>query len=54
MVASRFFASSKTCSACGAVKEDLTLSERAFRWDACGAVLDRDLNAARNLAALAI
>ena len=53
LVAPRFFASSKTCSACGAVKEHLALSERTYRCDACGAVLDRDLNAARNLENLA-
>ena len=50
--ADRFYPSSKTCSHCGAVKEDLPLRERTFRCDACGFVLDRDENAARNLAAL--
>jgi len=39
---------------CGAVKESLLLWERTFRCDACGLVLDRDENAARNLAALAV
>jgi putative transposase len=34
------------------VKETLPLWERVFRCDACGLVLDRDGNAARNLAAL--
>ncbi|MDA8344260.1 MAG: IS607 family element RNA-guided endonuclease TnpB [Thermaerobacter sp.] len=53
VVAPRFFASSKTCSACGAVKADLTLSERVYRCDACGLEIDRDLNAARNLAKVA-
>ncbi len=52
VVAPRFFASSKTCSACGAVKDELDLSERAYRCAECGMVLDRDLNAARNLAHL--
>jgi len=51
-VADRWYPSSKTCSACSAVKTKLRLSERVFRCDACGLVLDRDLNAARNLAAL--
>jgi putative transposase len=51
IVADRWFASSKTCSACGAAKAKLALSERIYRCDACGLVLDRDLNAARNLAA---
>jgi putative transposase len=36
----------------GAVKTKLRLSERVHRCDACGLILDRDLNAARNLAAL--
>ncbi|WP_436500986.1 IS607 family element RNA-guided endonuclease TnpB [Actinokineospora sp. HUAS TT18] len=51
-VADRWFSSSKTCSACGAVKAKLRLSERSFHCDQCGVVLDRDLNAARNLAQL--
>lgn len=49
----RFFPSSKTCSACGAVKAKLPLSERVYDCTACGLKLDRDVNAARNLAALA-
>ena len=52
VVALRFFASSKRCSACGAVKNELPLAQRVYHCDACGAVLDRDLNAARNLASL--
>ncbi len=53
VVANRWYPSSKTCSACGAVKAKLPLHVRAFTCDACGLVLDRDDNAARNLAALA-
>lgn len=53
VVADRWYPSSKTCSDCGAVKAKLRLSERAFRCDQCGFTLDRDLNAARNSAALA-
>jgi putative transposase len=49
VVADRYFASSKTCSNCGKKKETLKLSERMFSCD-CGLLLDRDLNAARNLA----
>jgi putative transposase len=47
------YPSSKTCSRGRAGKERLSLGERTFRGDACGLVLDRDENAARNLAALA-
>jgi putative transposase len=53
LVADPFYPSSKTCSACGWVKAKLTLAERAFTCEACGSQLDRDLNAARNLAQLA-
>jgi putative transposase len=53
LLADRWYPSSKTCSACGAVKTKLTLAERTYHCIACGLVLDRDLNAARNLAALA-
>ncbi|WP_211215851.1 IS607 family element RNA-guided endonuclease TnpB [Catelliglobosispora koreensis] len=53
IVASRWFPSSKTCSDCGATKPKLRLSERVYTCENCGLVLDRDLNAARNLAALA-
>lgn len=52
-VADRWFPSSKTCSDCGNVKEVLSLSERVYNCEACGFTIDRDLNAARNLAALA-
>jgi putative transposase len=48
VIADRFFPSSKTCSKCGAKKEDLTLADRIFSCD-CGLVIDRDLNAAINL-----
>jgi len=52
VVADRFYPSSKTCSRCGWVKAKLTLAERTFICEACGLVMDRDLNAARNLAKL--
>ncbi|HET6395132.1 MAG TPA: RNA-guided endonuclease TnpB family protein [Blastococcus sp.] len=53
IVADRWFASSKTCSACGAVRPKLTLAERIYRCgdDSCGYMADRDINAAANLAA---
>lgn len=50
----RFYPSSKTCSACGYVKDDLSLGERTFICDGCGNVLDRDLNAARNIVNVAV
>jgi putative transposase len=58
VVVSRWEPSSKTCSGCGWVDDDLELKDRVFvcrnpaRPD-CGLVLDRDLNAAINLAKLA-
>lgn len=44
----KWFPSSKTCSNCGAIKKELSLSERVYRCE-CGFVLDRDLNAAINI-----
>ncbi len=46
----RWYASSKTCSHCGHIKKDLKLSDRIYICPICGAKLDRDLNAAINLA----
>ncbi|HHH41344.1 MAG TPA: transposase [Chloroflexi bacterium] len=48
-VADRFFPSSKTCHRCGAIHEGLRPSDREWTCPNCGAVLDRDLNAAINL-----
>jgi len=53
VVADRWFPSSKTCSSCGKIKPDLTLGDRTYTCGDCGLVLDRDLNAAVNLAAWA-
>src|SRR5262249_33691488 len=50
---SRWYPSSKTCSACGWYHKDLTLADRVFCCEQCGIVLDRDENAAYNLAASA-
>lgn len=50
VMADRFFPSSKTCSGCGHKKSDLNLSERTYSCSECGLVIDRDLNAAINLA----
>ncbi len=44
----KWLPTSKTCSACGKVKEKLALRERIFRCG-CGHVMDRDLNAAINI-----
>jgi putative transposase len=53
IVAGRFYPSSKTCSGCGSVKTKLALSERTYVCTGCGLILDRDVNAARNLLKLA-
>ncbi|ETR73633.1 MAG: hypothetical protein OMM_06817, partial [Candidatus Magnetoglobus multicellularis str. Araruama] len=45
----RFFPSSKTCNACGYIKEDLKLSDRLFICPDCGYKEDRDVNAAKNI-----
>ena len=47
---SRWYPSSKTCSSCGTIREELALSERVFVCFDCGYVADRDYNAARVLA----
>jgi putative transposase len=52
IVAPRFYQSTKTCSACDHVRDMMPLGERVFRCEACGTEIDRDLNAARNLASL--
>lgn len=48
--ADKFYASSKTCSSCGHIKKDLKLSERIYICSVCGNKIDRDFNAAINLA----
>ena len=45
----RFYPSSKTCSCCGSIKPDLKLKDRKYVCNDCGAVIDRDYNAAVNL-----
>jgi putative transposase len=49
IIAGRWFPSSKRCSGCGNVKDDLPLSERTYRCEVCGLEIDRDRNAAVNL-----
>ena len=51
VVIDRFFPSSKLCGACGTVRKELPLNVRAWTCEHCGAVHDRDVNAARNLLA---
>ena len=46
----RFYPSSKTCSYCGSYKKDLKLKQRVYRCNNCQEKIDRDLNAAINLA----
>jgi putative transposase len=53
ILADRWEPSSKRCSGCGWLDADLTLADRTFHCEQCGLVLDRDLNAAINLAQLA-
>ena len=52
--ADTFYPSSKTCSACGSVNGDLSLSDRTYHCSVCGHTQDRDLNAAINLRTLAV
>lgn len=46
---STFYPSSKQCSYCDYSKKKLSLSERVFRCESCGYVMDRESNAATNL-----
>ena len=50
----RFVPSSKTCSSCGAKKDQLSLSERIYHCEYCGISLDRDINAAINIKKFAL
>jgi len=45
----KWFPSSKTCSQCGAIKDSLSLTERTYKCDACGLLIDRDYNASINI-----
>ena len=45
----RFFPSSKTCSHCGSIKQDLKLKDRVYKCNDCGLEIDRDKNASINL-----
>ena len=45
----KWYASSKLCSHCGAYNELLKLNDRVYRCPHCGAIMDRDHNAAMNI-----
>jgi putative transposase len=49
-IASRCFPSTKRCSCCGHVKKRMPLKHRTYQCLVCSLVIDRDLNAALNLA----
>jgi putative transposase len=49
VVADRWFASSKTHHGCGGYLANLSLSQRVWECPACGRLVDRNANAARNL-----
>jgi putative transposase len=53
-IASRWFPSTKRCSGCGHVKKRMPLKHRTYQCLACGLGIDRDLNAAVNLAQFAL
>ena len=50
----RFEPSSKTCSKCGWMKKDLTLSDREWECEECRILHDRDVNAANNIKKFAL
>lgn len=45
----KYYPSSKMCSQCGEVKKDLKLSDRTYKCEKCGLIIDRDFNASVNL-----
>lgn len=45
----KYYPSSKMCSQCGGVKKDLKLSDRTYKCEKCGLIIDRDFNASVNL-----
>lgn len=49
----RFYPSSKTCSECGAINDTMSLKVREWQCR-CGAVRDRDVNAAKNIQAVGL
>ena len=45
---------SRMCSNCGSIKENLTLNDRIYYCEKCGSIIDRDVNAAINIAHKAV
>lgn len=45
----RWFPSSKRCSCCGHINNGLKLSDRTWECPSCKKILDRDINAAKNI-----
>ena len=45
----KWYPSSKTCSCCGNIKENLQLADRTYTCDNCGLEINRDLNASINI-----
>jgi transposase len=50
----RFDASTKTCFECKAINHKINLSDRTWTCPECGAYLDRDTNAAKNILVMAL
>ena len=48
-IVDRFFPSSKRCSRCRNIKLNLSLTERIYKCEECGLIIDRDINAAINI-----
>ena len=49
VIADKYYPSTKMCNICGAIKE-MKIQDRVYKCDCCGLIIDRDLNAAINLA----
>ena len=47
----RYYPSSKTCSSCGYINQELTLKDREWTCPQCNVKLDRDISASKNILA---
>ncbi len=54
MLVNRYEATTKICSNCGNRKENIALSDRVYKCENCGLVIDRDLNSAINILKIGI